>query len=65
MLYEVITSESGIYINPQLKNDPEKFDLLKMFLLNLYGVVNAENKVMILFNASNDRVDAIERNNFV
>ncbi len=57
----VIESESGIYINPQLKNDPEKFDLLKMFLLNLYGVVNAENKVMILFNASNDRVDAIEK----
>ena len=37
-----------------------------MFLLNLYGVVNAENKVMILFNVPNNRVTEIEhylRNN--
>ena len=32
-----------------------------MFLLNLYGVVNAENKVMILFNVSNDKVTEIEK----
>ena len=32
-----------------------------MFLLNLYGVVNAENKVMIIFNVSNDRVADIEK----
>jgi ATP phosphoribosyltransferase len=57
----VLESETGIYINPSLKKDKEKTELLKMFLLNLYGVVNAENKVMILFNVSNDNVVSIER----
>jgi ATP phosphoribosyltransferase len=57
----VMESETGIYINPVLKKDREKTELLKMFLLNLYGVVNAENKVMILFNVSNDRVAEIEQ----
>jgi ATP phosphoribosyltransferase len=57
----VLESETGIYINPALKEDKEKTELLKMFLLNLYGVVNAENKVMILFNVSNDQVTEIEK----
>lgn len=57
----VIESETGIYINPALKQDEDKLELLKMFLLNLYGVVNAENKVMILFNVSHDRVEEIEK----
>lgn len=56
----IMESETGIWINPQLKNNNEKSDLLKMFLLNLYGVVNAENKVMILFNAPNETVPEIE-----
>ncbi len=56
----VLESESGIYINPVLKKNKEKTELLKMFLLNLYGVVNAENKVMILFNVANDKVAEIE-----
>lgn len=56
----VIESETGIYINPTLKQDAEKFDLLKMFLLNLYGVVNAENKVMILFNVTQEKEKALE-----
>ncbi len=56
----VLESETGIYINPTLKMNTEKTELLKMFLLNLYGVVNAENKVMILFNVSNDKVAEIE-----
>lgn len=57
----VMKSETGIWINPQLKSDSKKFDLLKMFVLNLYGVVNAENKVMILFNVANDNVKDIEK----
>jgi ATP phosphoribosyltransferase-like protein len=56
----LMQSETGIYINPELKKDEEKQELLKMFLLNLYGVVNAENKVMILFNVPNENVDEIE-----
>ncbi len=57
----VIQSETGIYINPELKKDSKKLELLKMFLLNLYGVVNAENKVMILFNVPNSNVEEVEK----
>ncbi len=57
----VMKSETGIWINPQLRSDIKKIDLLKMFVLNLYGVVNAENKVMILFNVSNNDVKNIEQ----
>jgi ATP phosphoribosyltransferase len=57
----IIESETGIYINPELKKNKEKLELLKMFLLNLYGVVNAENKVMILFNVPNNKVDDVEK----
>ena len=56
----VMESETGIWINPELKNDEVKSELLRMFLLNLYGCVSAENKVMILFNVSNDQVAGIE-----
>jgi len=56
----VIESETGIYINPELKKDSDKHEILKMFLLNLYGVVNAENKVMVLFNVPNEKVEDIE-----
>jgi ATP phosphoribosyltransferase len=56
----IMESETGIYINPVLKKDKEKTELLKMFLMNLYGVVNAENKVMILFNVANDKANEIE-----
>src|SRR4030042_1251390 len=57
----IMESETGIWINPQLKRNDEKSELLKMFLLNLYGVVNAENKVMILFNVPNETVPEIEK----
>ena len=57
----LMESETGIWINPELKKDNVKGDLLKMFLLNLYGVVNAENKVMIIFNIPNEKVEEIEK----
>ena len=57
----VMDSETGIWINPALKKNSYKTELLKMLLLNLYGVVNAENKVMILFNVSNEHVAEIEK----
>ncbi len=57
----LMESETGIWINPGLKQSTKKNELLKMFLLNLYGVVNAENKVMILFNVPNDNVDEVEK----
>ncbi|MFO7657245.1 MAG: hypothetical protein R6W78_09270 [Bacteroidales bacterium] len=57
----IMESETGIWINPALKNDNGKTELLKMFLINLYGVVNAENKVMIIFNVPNNKVSVLEK----
>lgn len=57
---EIMVSQTGIYINPALKNDSKKSHLLRMFLLNLYGSVNAEHKVMILFNVPNDSIDDMQ-----
>ena len=57
---EIMVSQTGIYINPVLKSDPKKSGLLKMFLLNLYGSVNAEHKVMILFNVPNESIDEMQ-----
>ena len=57
----VLESETGIWINPSIRNHSEKWDMLEMFLLNLFGAVHAENKVMILFNVPHDLVDAIEQ----
>lgn len=48
---EVLQSEAGIWANPDLKKNPEKYDLARMFLLNLYGSIHAEDKVLLLFNA--------------
>jgi len=57
----VMNSETGIWINPSLKKQHKKTELLKMFLINMYGCVNAENKVMILFNVKNDKVTEVEK----
>ena len=54
-------SQTSIWINPDVRNDAAKYELLNMFLLNLSGSINAENKVMVLFNVSNEKSDAIER----
>lgn len=57
---EIMVSHTGIFISPKLKTNEKKSKLLKMFLLNLYGSVNAEHKVMILFNVPNNSIQAIE-----
>ena len=48
---EVMRSETTIWASPVLKQQPAKLDLAKMFLLNLYGSIHAENKVLVFFNA--------------
>ena len=58
---EILKSESSIWINPSIKRDPDKKELLELFLINVYGAVNAENKVMILFNAPHKYEARIER----
>ena len=56
----IMHSQTSIWINPKIKKDPEKLELLHMFLLNLYGSINAENKVMLMFNVSNMDVNEID-----
>jgi ATP phosphoribosyltransferase len=51
---EVMCSETGIWINPGLKSNTQKTELARMFLLNLYGSVFAENKVILTFNGKKD-----------
>ena len=55
----IMKSQTSIWINSAVKNDPEKLELLNMFLLNLYGSINAENKMMVMFNVHNDNVNLI------
>jgi len=52
-------SETGIWADPRIKDDPVKYDIARMFLLNLYGAIFAENKVLLLFNAHKENVPAI------
>jgi ATP phosphoribosyltransferase len=61
ILETVYNSQTSIWINPSLKQEEEKLELLKMFLLNIYGSINAENKVLVSFNVANTKRDEIER----
>jgi ATP phosphoribosyltransferase len=56
---DVLRSETGIWANPAVKKNPAKYDLAKMLLLNLYGSIYAENKVLLFFNAKKDAVNSI------
>ncbi|MGI6458981.1 MAG: hypothetical protein ACOX5J_02610 [Candidatus Hydrogenedentales bacterium] len=47
---ELMTSEAGLWISPLLRDDPAKCDIARMFLLNLYGSIYAEDKVLVTFN---------------
>ncbi len=58
---EIMKSETGIWINPSVKDNPEKTELLKMLLLNLHGTINAENRVMLLFNVPVSKKDMVEK----
>jgi len=57
---EIIRSETSIWAAPALLGDPEKKELLRMFLLNLYGCINAENKVLLAFNVESSRAAEVE-----
>lgn len=56
---EIMTSETGIWINPDIVDNPEKADMARMFLLNLYGSIYAENKVLIFFNTKKGDVGKV------
>ncbi len=61
IIEEVYKSQTSIWINPKLKQDAEKLELLRMFLLNIYGSINAENKVLVTFNVPNAKCSAIDQ----
>lgn len=56
---EVMRSETGIWVNPAIRENPGKYDLARMLLINLYGAIFAEDKVLTLFNAKKDAVPRI------
>ena len=56
----IMESEAGIWINPHVKRDAQKLELLRMLLLNLYGTINAEKKVLLLFNVANEKTKQVE-----
>lgn len=57
----VMHSDACVWANERIKEDPEKYDLSRMFLTNLYGAVFAERKVLVLFNSPRSAVDAVVR----
>jgi ATP phosphoribosyltransferase len=61
ILEPVMRSQTSIYVNPAIELNADKRALLEMFLLNLYGATNAENKVMLLFNVPNAGAAEVER----
>ncbi len=56
---EIMTSEMAVWANPAIRQNPAKYDLARMFLLNLHGALFAEDKVMLLFNARKDAVSKL------
>jgi ATP phosphoribosyltransferase len=57
----VMRSQTSVYTHASVSNDPEKRELLEMFLVNLHGATHAENKVMLLFNVPNQAAEEVDR----
>ena len=53
-------SQTSVYTHAAGTNDPEKRELLEMFLVNVYGAIHAESKVMLLFNVPNALSAAVD-----
>ena len=56
----VMRSQTAIYTSAATLADPEKRELLEMFLLNLHGALQAESRVMLVFNVPNARSAEVE-----
>ncbi|MBI5093160.1 MAG: hypothetical protein HZB26_12060 [Candidatus Hydrogenedentes bacterium] len=59
ILAELMSSETGIWANPKLRGNAAKLDLARMFLLNLYGSIFAEDKILLMFNVRKEDVPRI------
>lgn len=60
ILETVYESQSSIWIRDGLEKDPEKRELLEMFLMNLDGALKAESKVLLLFNIKSVHCPKVE-----
>jgi ATP phosphoribosyltransferase len=56
---EVMHSETCVFAKAGLKDDPNKSDMARMFLLNLYGSIFAEDKVLVSFNCQKSNEAAV------
>ncbi len=56
---DIMQSETGIWVRADIKEDPVKYDLARMFLINLYGSIYAENKVLLMFNTKKEQAPGI------
>ncbi len=56
---EVLKSESAVYVREDIKEYKSKYEIARMFLLNLYGAMHAERRVLLFFNTPIDTVDKI------
>lgn len=61
IISEIMSSESSVYMSSRVREDEEKAALARMFLLNLCGAINAEDKVMVVFDAPKDLAASIEK----
>ena len=57
----IMQSETGVWAAPSLRQYPEKLELARMFLVNLYGAVFAENKALLLFNIKREGAAAAQQ----
>ena len=57
---EVFSSEAGIWVSQSVLNNKVKRELLEMLIINLYGAINAESKVMLVFNMPSDKKEVAE-----
>jgi len=57
----IMQSETGVWASASLRRHPEKLELARMFLLNLYGAVFAENKALLLFNIKREQAPAAQQ----
>ncbi len=60
IIAEIMASESSVYMSAKVRDDAEKTELARMFLLNLCGAINAEDKVMVVFDTPKENVPDIE-----
>jgi len=57
----LMESETGIWVSETIGNDSGKKELLDLLLINLYGTIHAENKILLLFNVPKEKVSDVEK----